>query len=815
MTAQNDQFATGQNRLLAIEEKNLTFYFAAAVLAAGLAISALTQTLEIFLVVGGCSTLLYMMLKHLFGVNSRYYFSAFLGILASMILFLANGSLAIQLVIFPIVTCLVLFKNWKTFIPFAAVLASAIVFLGIVQHYSYGSFTLLETTSSPILTATIYVALLIVYTTLCGFISEYLGFITRKAESLQNKLDELKDYEETNVEFAKQIASGNFEASYRIREGDILGKSLVEMSSNLKSAAEAERQRNWGVEGIARIANILRLDHENIEELAYNIISNLVKYLNANQGGIFILEEDENEKALELKGCYAYERRKHIQKKVMIGEGLVGQAFLEKEPIYMTDVPEDYIRITSGLGTAAPGSIIIVPLKVEDQAIGVIEFASFQEFQPFEREFLEKASENIASAIISSKVKDQTSKLLKESQELTEEMRAQEEEMRQNMEELQATQENLQRESRDREISQRENEKTKDFLQQIINAIPDPISVKECKEHRILMVNKAWIDNYAKGRDVIGKNDFDLFPHELAEKFYADEEKIVSERSELAVEEKGVRDGKDIWNLTKKRVIENEDGEMFLVSINTEITNLKKTEERFKKERCMLDSLMNGLAENIYFKDLESKFIRISNNMLGGFNAERQEQVVGKSDFDFFTDEHARPAYEAEQEIIRTGEPLLNLIEKETYEDGRIAYVSTTKMPLKDEGGSIIGTFGISRDITDANAEMEMAEAIFKYIDQPVLILGADNLCKYVTPNFAVALGFEKEEIEGQDILGFIQAEFHKAYKTAVKEAHSKGRSTADLTLRTSKRKTIKGNASFFNALKDDAIGGFVCKFEF
>lgn len=807
---------------MAIDEKNWTLYLAGAALTAGLIISSINQTWDTFLIAGGCSAMLFMAVKHLFGAKFRLYHAGFLGILASMIMFQANGSMAVQMILFPLIACLVLFKSWKAYIPFTAILFSAILFLGIAQHNGSQSFVLVEAAASPLKAAALYVAILLIFTALCGFLAEYINFITTRARRLETTLEELRQYEEANVEFAKQISSGNFEVNYTVREGDTLGKSLVEMSANLKAAALAEKQRNWGVEGIALIANILRLDHENIEELAYDIISNLVKYLKANQGGIFILNDDENEPALELKGCYAYERRKYIQKKLMVGEGLVGQAFLEKEPIYMTKVPDNYVRITSGLGNANPRSVMIVPLKVEDQVIGVIELASFQEFQPHEREFLEKASENIASAIISSKVKDRTAKLLKESQELTEEMRAQEEEMRQNMEELQATQENLQRESREREISQRENEKTKDFLQRIINAIPDPISVKECKEHRFLMVNKAWVDTYANGQDVIGKNDFDLFPAELAKKFYEDEEKIISEKSELTVEEKGVRNGQEIWNLTKKRVIENGDGEMFLVSMNTEITELKKTEQNYRKEKCLLDSLMNGMAENIYFKDLESKFIRVSNNMLAAFKAERQEQVVGKSDFDFFTEEHARPAYEAEQEIIRTGKPILNLIEKETYEDGRVAYVSTSKMPLRDEDGTIIGTFGISRDVTTVKTEKDdleqkakWLETLFKYIGQPVLILDAGNLCKFVSPNFAETLGFDKEEIEGQNILGYVHAEFHKAYQGAIKEARSKGQSSVELSLRTSKRKTQKAKASFINALKDEAVNGFICKFEF
>jgi hypothetical protein len=213
-----------------------------------------------------------------------------------------------------------------------------------------------------------------------------------------------------------------------------------------------ENNRTWASEGLAKFAAILRQNNDDMELFSYNIISNMVKYLNANQGSIFILNDANMENCLELKACYAFERMKFAQKQILPGEGLVGSCFLEKEAIYMTDIPDDYITITSGLGCRTPRELLIAPLKINEKIYGVVEIASFEKFEPHHRSFVEDLCESIASTVSSMKVNIQTNRLLEQTKLQAEEMANQEEELRQNMEEMMATQE----ESRRREIEMHE-----------------------------------------------------------------------------------------------------------------------------------------------------------------------------------------------------------------------------------------------------------------------------------------------------------------------------------------------------------------------
>jgi CHASE3 domain sensor protein len=268
--------------------------------------------------------------------------------------------------------------------------------------------------------------------------------------SVQNMIGGLQ----TTAYFANEIGKGNLETEFSpLSEKDVLGNALITMRTNLVKVAKEDKQRNWANEGHATFGEILRSHHENMNEMLDVFLSKLVKYVEANQGWLYLLNDtDEEEEYLELKSVYAFDRKKFLNKKIYRGEGLAGQAWIEGELIFLTDIPKNYVSITSGLGDAPPTSVLIVPLKVNDNINGIIEFASFHEFQSYQIEFIQKLSESLSSTLSTLKINVKTKHLLEESQKQRHQMHEQEEEMRQNLEELQATQEEMERKQEETDI---------------------------------------------------------------------------------------------------------------------------------------------------------------------------------------------------------------------------------------------------------------------------------------------------------------------------------------------------------------------------
>lgn len=274
--------------------------------------------------------------------------------------------------------------------------------------------------------------------------TDEIGQMSKSANQLIDKLNDM-------AVFAREIGRGNLKAGYKPSgEEDRLGHALLDMRENLIDAEladqqmrEAEKKRSWKQEGITQLGNVLRLNYDTIEELAYAIIKFLIKYTNANQGALYVLDDTNPQNIIiRMEAAYAFERKKQLQNNFAPGEGLVGRCVKEQEAMYMTNLPEGYTFITSGLGQEEPRVLVIIPMVFNEEAFGAFEMASFNELQPYQIEFLKDAAERIASTVSNTRKSVRTAALLQQSQKVSKELAEKEEQMRKNLMELQLAQEN-------------------------------------------------------------------------------------------------------------------------------------------------------------------------------------------------------------------------------------------------------------------------------------------------------------------------------------------------------------------------------------
>lgn len=536
--------------------------------------------------------------------------------------------------------------------------------------------------------------------------------------NLNNFVSSLRE----KIKFASKLEAGQTDATLvPLSEEDDLANALLDVEKSLQKAAEEdkkykidEQKRAWTNEGIALFGEILRMQTDNLATLSDEIIKTIVNYLNANQGGIFLYnDEDKFDIHLELISAFAFDRKKYHKKRIEIGEGLIGTCAQEKQTIFITDIPEGYIEITSGLGDAPPRSLLIVPLLIEKSIFGILEIASFSVFQHHEIDFIEKLAQSVASTFSSVKISINTTRLLEQSKKQAEEMAQQEEEMRQNLEELQATQE---------ESARREAE-----INSLINAVDaSALVIQTDMDGRIIEVNKKF-------STVVKINRDELIGRYLKSIFVFDSQ--LDEFSNLLIElkrgqivtrsEKTHPDNYEAFLQVHYSPIQDHDGKPYkILAIAMNVTEHKLLEQSITQKDEKLDELVfsfnqyqNFIKEGFIVCELSADgIITDVNENYAEITGYHTDELIGKNYHKFLKPEELKQFEVIITEVMK--DKSYQGVIKRTKPTGEEIWLMTSFVPFKEKEGSIKKVYLLAQDVTERKLKYQVLEDANKEIER-------------------------------------------------------------------------------------------------
>ncbi|HEX6600729.1 MAG TPA: HAMP domain-containing protein [Gemmatimonadaceae bacterium] len=272
-------------------------------------------------------------------------------------------------------------------------------------------------------------------------------------------------------------------------ELDELKSNLNQMIANLKETTERNEEQDWLKTNLAKFSRMMQ-GQKDLESVSRLIMSELTPLVSAHHGAFFIMEPEGGAPMLRLIASYAYRARKHVGNRFALGEGLVGQAALEKQPILLQNVPDDYIQITSGLGEAPPRNIIVLPILFEGEVQAVIELASFLPFSQIHQTFLDQLAESIGVVLNMIKANMRTEELLEQSQKLTQELQSQSQELQQQQDELKRSNSELEAQAKTLRQSEELLKEQQEELQQVNEELEEKASLLAEQNQKVEQKNR-------------------------------------------------------------------------------------------------------------------------------------------------------------------------------------------------------------------------------------------------------------------------------------------------------------------------------------
>jgi PAS domain S-box-containing protein len=278
--------------------------------------------------------------------------------------------------------------------------------------------------------------------------------------------------------------------------------------------------------------------------------------------------------------------------------------------------------------------------------------------------------------------------------------------------ELDSANKELKREIAERKKAEQVLKDSQALYSSLVENLPVHVLRKDV-DGRFTFANQSFCDLLGKPlEDIVGKTDFDLYPEELAQKYHQDDQRVVETGELFEAIEENKKQGETRYVEVMKSAVRDAGGKIVGVQvIFWDVTERKTAEKDLAYERFLLETLMDNSPDYIYFKDIESRFIRISKALADYFKLEEASDAIGKTDLDIYDTDRARQYLSDEQQIMKTGKAVVNKEEEQAWPNGRARWVSTSKVPLRNPEGQVIGTFGISRDVTDRKQAEKLLQA--------------------------------------------------------------------------------------------------------
>ena len=537
------------------------------------------------------------------------------------------------------------------------------------------------------------------------------GHMNRLAEELQKK-----------IHWISSMSGEGSGEIFRPESEDELGNALLVLSNYMTrnelqevTRIREDKKQNWISEGMSQLGEVLRTERNDVIQLSFLIIQKLVNYMNVEMGSLFVTNEsDPGHPRLDLAATYAYDRRKYKSMSLEWGEGLPGTCALEKERIFLTDVPPDYFELASGLGHSRPNCVLLVPLKHADAVVGVLELATVRLLRPFEIEFVESQSERIASSLTAVRNNERTGLLLQQSQEQAEALRERDAAMQESMTKLEQAQKNsIAKES---EISG------------ILNAINQSTLVAEFGLNgRYVRINEKFLMLLGSQEDqVLGKHYSEFAAVDRASDSYKAFWATLKEGKSVSNTEKyKLFTGEEVWLQQTLTPITNNEGRVQrILNIAFNITEerslqqqLSTRELEIKRRGLDMQTLNQAVNASLIKCELDAQgiILDVNDNYCETTGYQRKE-LLGRNCRLFMKDMEKEQFEMIWNEVVK--EKVYEGSIRRTRPTGEEVWLASILSPVKDEAGNIYKVYFMGLDITEKRLKYQLLEDANREIER-------------------------------------------------------------------------------------------------